>query len=635
MAWIICKYGSGGGGGGDRPDGSTVTPVSDVPTWLRCGGLESKGYTTLSQVLADADTLNGLMSDANAVNYLVRSTSWISDISVPAMTSATTPSGEVIWYGSSYSSSKPWYAFDKQGDSTSWQVSNSVGAYCWLAYKFNTPVVCTEAKVRATGNRWDDWKIQGSLDGVSWTDLTLSHAYVSGVLDSEFTLNTTIPYLYYRFYGKVQSATPFINTLDFIVSKGITSNQSAMTYIGANDYAAYKLLSNSSWLTSIADSSYMNLVLTTSVPAMTSNTTPDGEVFYSSSGSDLGWRAFNPSVRSGCYMNGGGPNAYLGYIFTSATSIFVADLYNHPNYYHAAKRLEVSLVPAVNYTPMSDYISTPAGSHVKITITNPPTARYWRVYGKDPNGSYTYMLEMNFYGRTFGDVQSWLKAGKVDKNYTTLEQVLADSSTLQALMASSDAVDYLRACGNWASTICANQSAMNYIGLNNYAANTLLSDICWCNAIANSQYIESVLNVKVPTMTSDTTPSGKCSCSHGNAQTWQAFDGNDSTRMNLVSSSINYEWVGYEFETPKSVRKIKDLVYGTINTRVSSAKLQYSLDGNTWNDIQTFSDYKNSSSHEYAINTSQMAKYWRIYVSFNANDYISYHTIQLYGRQNV
>ena len=189
------------------------------------------------------------------------------------------------------------------------------------------------------------------------------------------------------------------------------------------------------------------------------------------------------------------------------------------------------------------------------------------------------------------DIQIWLNCADIwDKTYTTLAEVLADTDTLLALINSNNAVDYMVRSTTWA-----------------------------------------VAQALVPVMTSDTTPSGVCSCSHEGAQPWYAFDGDDTTRMTLRPSSISYEWVGYEFETPQSVRKIKDLVYGSINTRVSSAKLQYSSDGNTWNDIQTFSDYKNSSSHEYAISTSQTAKYWRIYLSFNAADFVGYYTIQFYG----
>ena len=61
------------------PDGKTVTPTDDISIWLACGG-RSETYTTLSQVLSDVACLSSLINDNNAVDYLVRSTTWASDV---------------------------------------------------------------------------------------------------------------------------------------------------------------------------------------------------------------------------------------------------------------------------------------------------------------------------------------------------------------------------------------------------------------------------------------------------------------------------------------------------------------------------------------------------------------------------
>ena len=62
------------------PNGSTVTPTDDIQTWLRCAQITGKSYTTLSQVLADSETYNRLLSDSNACDYMKRSTTWASTI---------------------------------------------------------------------------------------------------------------------------------------------------------------------------------------------------------------------------------------------------------------------------------------------------------------------------------------------------------------------------------------------------------------------------------------------------------------------------------------------------------------------------------------------------------------------------
>ena len=61
------------------PDGSTVTPVDDVAVWLKCAGSKA-GYTNISEVLADSDTMFSLTSDENAMKYLERSTNFADDL---------------------------------------------------------------------------------------------------------------------------------------------------------------------------------------------------------------------------------------------------------------------------------------------------------------------------------------------------------------------------------------------------------------------------------------------------------------------------------------------------------------------------------------------------------------------------
>jgi len=508
MAWIICKYGSGGGGGGDRPDGSTVTPVSDVPTWLRCGGLGSKGYTTLSQILSDANTLNGLMSDANAVNYLVRSTSWVSDI---------------------------------------------------------------------------------------------------------------------------------------------TGNQSAMTYIGANDYAAYKLLSNSTWRTAICNSTYFESVLNVKVPTMTSNTTPEGLCAYSNAYPNSYWNVAYKVFDGDTSSNGWLPpqnstNEYIYYKFKDSECLVMMQI----TFAFGSSPISpvqfdvIGSNDGVNWVDIASGESISGSGTVNVQKYYPVSTSYKYLGVRntniwiDTNGAhYTGLMGLQFYGRIFGNIQSWLKAGKVDKNYTTLEQVLADSSTLQTLMASSDAVDYLSACGNWADTICANQSAMNYIGLNNYAANTLLADACWCNAIANSAYIESVLNVKVPVMTSNTEPSGEViyTSTSGTDYPWRAF--NPSIKSGRYVNANAEGYIGYIFPNPTKVFVADLHIHSGYYHK--EMKLQTSSDGGNWIDCTDYINCPINSNVKITNNKSTLNRYWRVYGRYpqGGHPYVYMSFMNFYGRQDV
>ena len=239
------------------------------------------------------------------------------------------------------------------------------------------------------------------------------------------------------------------------------------------------------------------------------------------------------------------------------------------------------------------------------------------------------------------DIQTWLACSNIfDKSYTTLNEVLADSTTLLALMSNNNAVDYLVRSTTWASGVTANSTAMTDIGANNYCANTLLADSTWLNAICDSTYFESVLNVKVPTMTSNTTPSGQCFGSYTPASGftyYKSFDGDDSTLSNPQTNQA----LGYKFTQSVKVKRVYFKNYTNTNA-VKTFKIQGSNDGSTWTDVtdvitSTSQGASGSSSYNFINNVSY--EYYRIYVvtttNASPNDYANMVTLQFYGRVDV
>jgi len=239
------------------------------------------------------------------------------------------------------------------------------------------------------------------------------------------------------------------------------------------------------------------------------------------------------------------------------------------------------------------------------------------------------------------DIQTWLNCADIwDKAYTTISQVLADSTTLSTLIADSNAVDYMVRSTTWASAVCADQTAMSYIGIDDNCADTLLSDSTWLNAICNSTYFESVLNTKIPTMTGYTTPSGQASASSEynwdttHMYAWRAFDGNDATSW--VGGTANYFRLVYKFTEAVKIMKM----YMTTNTQTArkftNLKIQGSNDGSTWTDIFTAQSYDSTSSpytNNFVNNTAY--EYYALYVDKNGATLDSspaVFTLQLYGR---
>ena len=218
-------------------------------------------------------------------------------------------------------------------------------------------------------------------------------------------------------------------------------------------------------------------------------------------------------------------------------------------------------------------------------------------------------------------------------------------------MASTDAVDYLVRCTNWISDICGNQSAMSYIGLNNYCANTLLADADWRDGIIDSTYMESVLNAKVPTMTSNTTPSGEVSASslYSDRQYFYLFDGvYDPTHSLLFSNNSVGQWFKYMFVDAIKVSFIKFTWYNGLPSQSPiTFKVQGSNDDSEWSDLyegsfeSPYIGNNDPRTQKYIFTNSTNYKYYRVYftktvyIGGDARQFIGFEDAQFYGRADI
>lgn len=243
------------------------------------------------------------------------------------------------------------------------------------------------------------------------------------------------------------------------------------------------------------------------------------------------------------------------------------------------------------------------------------------------------------------DIQIWLNCANIrNLSYTTLNEVLADASTLQALIASNNAADYMARSTTWASSVVSNQSAMSYIGLNDYCAETLLTNSTWLTAICNSTYFESVLNTKVPTMTSDTDPSGEAFASYeaSGFSAYKVFDGNDTNSSTWMGESgKSGQYVGYVF--PNNVKIYKCIMKSSgFQGRSSSFKVQASKTGKTTDMVDLATLNNSYTTTNAVINASanflnsDSAKYYRLYsdalIHQSGQWAVNVVTVQFYGR---
>jgi hypothetical protein len=246
------------------------------------------------------------------------------------------------------------------------------------------------------------------------------------------------------------------------------------------------------------------------------------------------------------------------------------------------------------------------------------------------------------------DIQTWLKcAGIRDKAYTTLSEVLADHDTLYLLMGNDNAVDYLVRSTTWVSGITADETAMRYIGKWNYASSALLDASAWETGILASTYKDYIINAKIPTMTSDTTPSGVASFKGGaaddNRKAWKAFDGNTGHAANqTATSALTYQdddYIQYQFATETKITngRIQWINANPANT-FKTLMVDVSTDGTNFTEIYR-SDISQGTLDYSFTTTAGSALYVRAHQIGGrwggGDNRMCIDQLQLWGRQDV
>ena len=143
----------------------------------------------------------------------------------------------------------------------------------------------------------------------------------------------------------------------------------------------------------------------------------------------------------------------------------------------------------------------------------------------------------------------------------------------------------------------------------------------------------------IPTMTSNTTPSGIASASDEatyNEIKYYAYHAfADDSLWWHSGQSVTPIWISYKFDTPKVVKKFTlENVYDESTGFVNSFKLQASNDNSTWVDLDTYtnSNVKGAKS-TFNVSNESSYLYYRIYV-VSIHDSIGYariKRIQMYG----
>lgn len=118
----------------------------------------------------------------------------------------------------------------------------------------------------------------------------------------------------------------------------------------------------------------------------------------------------------------------------------------------------------------------------------------------------TYSTQITFIpdGETvtpIDDVSILLKcAGIKDKNYTTMEEVLADNEVMSDITMDENSMKYLARSTGFADDVCANETFMTFLGQSPYVDGTVLNSDIWKQSIKASQYWTLVYASKTVTV---------------------------------------------------------------------------------------------------------------------------------------
>ena len=162
-----------------------------------------------------------------------------------------------------------------------------------------------------------------------------------------------------------------------------------------------------------------------------------------------------------------------------------------------------------------------------------------------------------------------------------------------------------------------------YVGVNNVARKVLWAYAGDENNVARKVY-QSGNEVSIPTMTSNTAPSGTASASSiqsNDYPAWKAFDKNENTFWaSLLYGSDHNRWVQYDFGYLVLPLSIKVKNYSS-NNNAWSFVIEASTAGSSWDTLVDCSSNTAQVNTTYQISTSTMYRYYRYRCTNGANTY--------------
>lgn len=475
-------------------------------------------------------------------------------------------------------------------------------------------------------------------DGVVVIDNTEKNQYSSeGFTDTGLTNGTTY---YYRFFpyttdGVVTDGTSLNATPERIIIATVPSQSGTLTYNGSAQEPLF-LNYDSDQLTISGETSATN------AGTYTATFTPTIDYCWSDGSygaKDVSWtiEKANGSITLSSETVELNPTNTTSTVTVSDATGEVTVASNDTSVATASISDDTITIESVNNTSGSTTITVSVASSTNYNATSKTI-------------SVTAAFTMDGETATpIDDVQTWLKCDSTGRamqqgsDITTLAEVIANSDILGYLMSDESAMQYLTRSTGFAEEGCASETFMTALGASSWVDETILNSDLWCSAICDSTYFENVLNVKVPTMTSNNQPCGEViySTYQSGYEPYKCFDDNFDTIYYTKGGSSENSYIGYKFTEPTRIIKV---IFSTTDVRYEYlpkvGRIQASNDGFI-TDIHNLLEFEENSTianRVYNLNNTNKYLYYRVYCDVTfideyGNWNMGMNTLQFYGRR--
>ena len=223
--------------------------------------------------------------------------------------------------------------------------------------------------------------------------------------------------------------------------------------------------------------------------------------------------------------------------------------------------------------------------------------------------------------------------GSIDTN---MNELLSDPFWFNRLIENDDTFNYICNNSSYMQYVFNSANGMSKLATSSFAINKAFKD--YYSSFINSPYLSLVdqYAIKVPTMTSNSTPSGVALATTESMSAFYAFDkksDSSSARSAWVATKYNTGYIQYMFDKPNRIYKftLENLMDGSSNY-VTSFTLQGSNDGSNFNNIYSGTNGSgNNTCRTFLIPTLQNRyKYYRIVVNEKGGNWTGFGEINFY-----